>query len=46
MRSMVVEQSPHIAPKVPAEIWEHTGEPSRPDASLNLVSCSTGSAIC
>src|SRR5215470_8528724 len=36
MRSTISEHSPHIAPGVAAEIWD-TGEPSRPDASLNLL---------
>jgi two-component sensor histidine kinase len=35
MRSTVVEQSPHISLGV--ELWEYTGEPLRPDASLNLL---------
>jgi len=35
MRPTVVKRSPHIA--LGARIWEHTGEPSRCDASLNLL---------
>jgi len=37
MRPTVVERSPHIALGVAAEIWERTGDPSRCDASLNLL---------
>ena len=38
MRPTVVERSPHVAPGVAAgEIWEPTGDPSRCDASLNLL---------
>jgi two-component sensor histidine kinase len=36
MRSTIIEHSPHIAPGVAAEIWD-AGEPSRPDASLDLL---------
>jgi len=37
MRTTIVEQSSPIAPGT--EIREHTGEPSRPDASLDLLVC-------
>jgi len=37
MRPTVVERSPHIALGVAAETWERTGDPSRCDASLNLL---------
>jgi two-component sensor histidine kinase len=37
MRPTVVERLPHIAPGVAAEIWKRTGDPSRCDASLNLL---------
>jgi len=37
MRPTVVERSPHIALGLAAEIWERTGDPSRCDASLNLL---------
>ena len=37
MRPTVVERSPHNALGLAAEIWERTGDPSRCDASLNLL---------
>src|SRR5215475_9281917 len=37
MRPTIAERSPHIAPRVAAEIWNRTGKPSWCDASVNLI---------